>query len=131
MLSEERAEAGGSIRCDEYKCAGWKRMGEMGGAGRREESVLCKFGAMAGDRGVGTDSLCQNSIQRDCRRSPLSVSGLPAFLSILCCWFFLPHGHVNVVRFKERIRGFERLRACGGLSFVCSVFLGELLPVGD
>lgn len=32
-------------------------MGEMGGAGRREESVLCKFGAMAGDRGVGTDPL--------------------------------------------------------------------------
>lgn len=106
----------------------WARWEELEGG---KSQCCCKFGAMAGDRGVGTDPLCQNSIQRDCRRSPLSVSGLPAFLSIICCWFFLPHGHVNVVRFKERIRGFERLRACGGLSFVCSVFLGELLPVGD
>lgn len=87
-------------------------MGEMGGPGRREESVLCKFGAMAGDRGVGTDPLP--------KLHPTRLPEIPAFRFwpaglfcqfSVCCWFSLPHGHVNVVRFKERIRGFERLRA--------------------
>lgn len=42
-------------------------MGEMGGAGRREESVLCKFGAMAGDRGVGTAKTPSNETAGDPR----------------------------------------------------------------
>lgn len=130
MLSEERAEAGGSIRCDEYKCAGWKRMGEMGGPGRREESVLCKFGAMAGDRGVGTDPLP--------KLHPTRLPEIPAFrfwpAGLFVNFLLLVFPPTRTCECSPLQGTHQRLRtsACvASLSFVCSVLLGELLPVGD